>query len=104
MDKRVIRNFLSLPEKVGKKSPRYQPVEFFFYANSEERAANLAIDLARTGYEIYPIHHSGDKWAIVGCTSFIPINEDDLTDWAGTMCALATKHGVEFDGWGMLMP
>jgi regulator of RNase E activity RraB len=104
MYKKIVRSFLSLPGKVGKKNPRYQPVEFFFYAGSEDKASNLAIELAKKGYEIYPIDHSGEKWTVVGCTSCIPINEDDLTYWAETMNELAGKYAVEFDGWGMLIP
>jgi regulator of RNase E activity RraB len=95
---------LAVMRKFGLRTKEKQEVEFFFYADAEDNASNLAIDLSKLGYEIYAVEKSGGngKWSVIGCTKPIPIAEGPLTKWAEAMESLAQQHRCMFDGWGTL--
>jgi regulator of RNase E activity RraB len=103
MYREIINRLLSLSGKYGGKSGHDQSVEFFFYADTEDRAGNLAIELTKKGYEVYQVEKSGKKWSIIGCTSPILISENNLTKWSEAMNDLANEFGAEYDGCGMLI-
>lgn len=80
-----------------------QQIEFFFYADTEDKGSNLAIELSGMGYSVYGIDKSGDNWSIIGATPMMRVDEETLTQWGEAMYALADKMDALFDGWGMLM-
>ena len=55
LNSRVVRLF----HKHGGKS-ECKPVEFFFYTDTEDKAANLAIELSALNYEIYGVSKGDD--------------------------------------------
>jgi len=99
----IVRRILTLTKEYSGKTDHTQSVEFFFYANTEDKACNLAIELRRLDYEVYCIDKSTDKWSVIGCTPPISLNETRLTEWGESMYELANEHGIEFDGWGKLI-
>jgi len=103
MYRRVIKRMLSLSKKHGGKISHMQQVEFFFYADTEDKGSNLAIELSGMGYSVYGIDKSGDKWSVIGATPMMTVDEDTLTKWGEAMYALADRIDVVFDGCGMLM-
>ena len=103
MYKKAVKRILSLSKQYGGKQGHLQQVEFFFYADSEDKGSNLAISLSQLGYEIYGVEWSGDKWSIIGATLLMKIDEATLTEWGEAMYSLADKMDVLFDGWGMMI-
>ena len=100
---KVVNKMLSLSKKYGGKTGHLQQVEFFFYADSEDKGSNLAIELSKLGYHVYGVEKSVDKWSIIGATPLMKIDEESLTKWGGAMYALANEMEVFFDGCGMLI-
>ena len=78
-------------------------VEFFFYADTEDKASNLTIELSKLGYTVYQVDKSENKWSIIGATPLMKIDEATLIEWGEAMYSLADKMEVLFDGWGMLI-
>lgn len=101
MYSKVVKRLLSLSKKYGGKTGHLQQVEFFFYADSENKGSNLAIELSKLGYDIYGVEKINDSWSIVGATPLMKIDEVTLTKWGAAMYALADELEVLFDGWGM---
>lgn len=100
----IVKRWLDLSKNFGAASNQLQPVEFFFYASTENEASNLLIDLHLLEYVLYGIHECEDKrWSVIGATPPISIDEKDITSWVDLMYALAEKHHSVFDGWGMLI-
>jgi regulator of RNase E activity RraB len=87
----------------GLRTKPTQEVEFFFYADNENDASNLAIELHNLGCEIECVDNSAgraDIWLVSGWTSAMPMDEDSLTKWAEAMDKLAASNRCTFDGWG----
>jgi len=103
MYRNVVKRLLSLSKKYGGRTGQLQKVEFFFYADSEDKGSNLAIELFNLGYDVYAVERSGDKWSIIGATIFMKIDEATITSWGEAMYLLADEKEVVFDGWGMLI-
>ena len=100
---KVVKKLLSLSKKFGGKTGQLQQLEFFFYADSENKGSNLAIELSKLGYVIYGVEVAEDKWSIIGTTPLMKADEITLTKWGQAMYALANEMEVLFDGWGMLI-
>ena len=98
---KVVNRLLSLSKKYGGNTGHLLQVEFFFYADTEDKGSNLAIELSKLGYSVYGVERSGDKWSIIGTTTLMKIDEESLTKWGEAMYALADEAEVLFDGWGM---
>ena len=82
------------------------PVEFFFYTDTEDKANNLVIELAKLRYEIYGIYPPTEgipDWSIIGGTIPMFMNEHELTKWCETMNRLGYETDCRFDGWGTLI-
>ena len=47
MYRKAIKQMLSQTKKYGGKTGHMQPIEFFFYADTEDKGSNLAIGLVR---------------------------------------------------------
>jgi regulator of RNase E activity RraB len=103
MYNKIVNKLLSLSKKYGGKTGHLQQVEFFFYADSEDKGSNLAIELSKLGYYVYGVERSVNKWSIIGATPLMKIDEESLTKWGEAMYALAEEIEVLFDGCGMLI-
>ena len=79
-------------------------VEFFFYADKEDDASNIAIELNRMGYKIEVVDRSASdkRWCVSGWTTKIKMDVDNVTDWTDRMEQLAEENNCEFDGWGTM--
>jgi regulator of RNase E activity RraB len=99
----LVDRLLALSKKYGGKTGHLQQVEFFFYADSEDKGSNLAIELSKLGYDVYGVEKSKDQWSVIGATPLMKIDEATLTKWGEAMYALASELEVLFDGWGMLI-
>lgn len=79
-------------------------LEFFFYAPSEDAAANLTSSLRELGYNLYELR--GDALpetiplCVTGCTTLIDDSTEVLVAWYEAMSELAESHGCDFDGYG----
>jgi len=99
------RNLFRLFKQYGGKK-KEGPVEFFFYTDTEDKAANLVIELAKLGYEIYGIYPPEDNkmdWSITGATTFLCMHERELTAWCEKMNQLGFETDCRFDGWGTMI-
>lgn len=82
------------------------PVEFFFYTDAEDKANNLVIELVKLKYEIYGIYPPAEdiqNWSIIGVTTPLLMNENELSKWCETMNRLGYETDCRFDGWGTLI-
>lgn len=99
-----IKKWIELSKNFGASLDELQPVEFFFYAQTENEASDLLIDLHNLGYVPYGVGACDNKrWSVIGATPPISIKESDFKVWVEMMYALADKHNSLFDGWGMLI-
>lgn len=104
MSNDAFRKWLELSKQYGASMEGLQPVEFFFYSQTENEAADLLIDLHNLGYVLYGVGDCGDeRWSVIGATPPISLNEGDFSVWLDMMHAFADKHNSIFDGWGMLI-
>ncbi len=104
--KEVNTRVLELMEHFGTKPDAVQSVEYFFYADREDDANNLAIELHKLGYKIYDVAEPDPQfkqWAIIGCTPKMGMDEDAMTAWTDKMEKLAEENNCKFDGWGTLI-
>jgi Regulator of ribonuclease activity B len=101
-NRRKVKHFKDVGRKFNFADKDFDRVEFFFYANTEDAAANLSIDLSQLGYEIYKTDYKRNPICVSGCTLLIPTDEDSFVQWVTGMEAIAQQHNAEFDGWGML--
>lgn len=101
-NRRKVKAFQDVSRKFNFAEKDVDRVEFFFYAPTEDAAANLSIDLSLLGYEIYETDYQRRPICISGCTLLIPTDEESLVQWATGMEAIAAQHNAEFDGWGMM--
>ncbi len=100
-NRKKVESFRELGRKFNLTEKDFDRVEFFFYAPTEDAAANLSIDLSLLGYEIYETDYRRTPICISGCTLLIPTDEDSFVQWVTGMEAIAQQHKAEFDGWGM---
>jgi hypothetical protein len=92
-------------KKFGGKKQQSE-VEFFFYADSEDKAANLSIALHQLGYTVYGVHPPREpytEWSITGVTPRMPFAEKAMVAWSEEMYRLGYEFDCKFDGWGTLI-
>ena len=77
-------------------------LEYFFYTNSEGKAAALHNALVELGYTgEYGQSASDDSIFVVsGWTTPVTMAKDSALTWTKSMCKLGFQHDAEFDGWG----
>ena len=77
-------------------------LEYFFYTNSEEKAASLAQKLKDLGYEGSHGLSAGKRkeQVITGWTSRMKMDDQTVRGWTDQMCCIGQEHDCEFDGWG----
>jgi regulator of RNase E activity RraB len=79
------------------------PVEFFFFANNQQKATDLAKVLSKMGYTVYSCTtctHDKSLYSICGCTPKMKMADKFMSNWAEQMCKLGFEHDCKFDGWG----
>ena len=77
-------------------------LEFFFYTDTEEKAASLATALNALGYDAasdYAAIADG-TFVVTGWTTKLKMDTAIVVKWTGEMCSLGYSHDAEFDGWG----
>jgi hypothetical protein len=78
-------------------------LEYFFYTNSQEKAASLSIELCEMGYAS-KVQESGPGKKIrvvAGATVPVQMATEKVLEWTELMCTVGFKHDCEFDGWGL---
>ncbi len=77
-------------------------LEFFFYTDTNEKAAGLAKKLAALGYETHqkPSAHDPKQFLITGWTTKLKMSEESVVKWTAQMCDLGRENDCDFDGWG----
>jgi hypothetical protein len=77
-------------------------LEYFFYTNSEDKAAALHKALVELGYSgEYGRSDSDDSiYIVTGWTVPINMSKNSAVSWTESMCRLGFEHDAEFDGWG----
>lgn len=90
--------------KLGMDENDSQQVEFFFYADHQDKANNLAIELSRLGYTVINSEPSAEQkknlFLVSGSTTEIKMDSNHLSEWTTRMSELAHNEGCTFDGWG----
>lgn len=77
-------------------------VEFFFYSQTQVKAALLAAALTALKYEVETVKSAGDENLILvtGWTTKMKMDDGTLERWTEEMCELGYKFDCKFDGWG----
>lgn len=77
-------------------------LEYFFYTNSAEKAAELSKELEAMGYSNQYGESVHDKkiQIITGWSTPISMATKNVVEWTASMCNIGFKHDCEFDGWG----
>jgi regulator of RNase E activity RraB len=77
-------------------------LEFFFYTNTSEKAAELSDNLTSLGYSSsFGTSASNAKEFLVnGWSTPIKMDRCSALEWSALMCELAERYDCEFDGWG----
>ena len=77
-------------------------LEFFFYTDTETKAAALAKALSTKGYSVkHRPSASDDKTRVItGWTTKMHMDEQTVVIWTRRMCKLGFDHDCDFDGWG----
>lgn len=77
-------------------------LEYFFYTNTAEKAAQLATEIAKLSYAV-EYGMSGDEeelFIVTGWTTKMKMTENVVQQWTKQMCELGYQFDCEFDGWG----
>lgn len=90
-----LRNYGVTPQNLLK-------LEYFFYTNTQEKAAALAQKLAGLGYAGSHDHSASDQkqFVITGWTAPMSMDDQTVLEWTESMCDLGHELDCEFDGWG----
>ena len=77
-------------------------LEYFFYTDTDDKAAALASVLSKKGYTAEHGPSAGDKklFILTGWTGPMLMNEATVVEWTRQMCRIGFEHDCEFDGWG----
>lgn len=97
---------LEIVKHFGAKDNSVLAIEFFFYADRQDDASNLAIELHRLGYEIYAVNEPGaisKQWSITGITPKMSADDEAMYAWTVSMERLGINNNCTFDGWGTLI-
>jgi hypothetical protein len=88
--------------KFGVTNESQLKLEYFFYTNTQEKAAALAQKLADLGYTGKFDHSASNKkqFVINGWTERMPMDDQTVINWTAQMCDAGHEHDCEFDGWG----
>lgn len=92
-------------DKINPQPDKALALEFFFYADSQNDASNLAITLHTFGYRIEvadfdKLFPEDNKWIVSGWTTKMKTDIDTITEWTARMETIAKENNCMFDGWG----
>jgi hypothetical protein len=75
--------------------------DFFFYADTPEKAQQLLKELTDLNYEVQQEKAVTDKklFVIKGQTTPMKMMHEVLRKWAVDMCDLGYKYDCDFEGW-----
>ncbi len=92
--------------KYGIKDQTVQKLQYYFYTNTEKKAAALCQGLATLGYQGKYDRSASDKrlFAIIGETSPMRMDGQTVLDWTIRMCDLGQEYDCEYDGWATEVP
>jgi len=93
------RQFLDDLKNNGADLTRSREAVFYFYGKPERLPA-LQVDLERVGFSVRPTKTDPGRIASVNAV----VSESWLREILPVLCELATKHGVEYDGWEASLP
>lgn len=88
---------------MGMNEKESHQIEFFFYADLQDKANNLAIELTRLGCKVElsePSAGMKSKFLVNGLTPEIKMDSISISNWTTLMCELGHKEDCVFDGWG----
>jgi hypothetical protein len=70
----ALKKWLELSKKFGASVEELQPVEFFFYAQTENEASDLLVDLHNLGFVLYAVGEcKEERWSVIGATPPISV-------------------------------
>jgi regulator of RNase E activity RraB len=77
-------------------------LEYFFFTNTDEKAEQLASEIAKLNYTVQHGVSAGDKklFIVTGWTTKMKMADEVVEQWTKQMCELGYKFDCEFDGWG----
>ncbi len=90
----------------GVSEDRTLKVSFYFYTNTEEKAAALTGALQKKGYSAeYNVPLAGyDTFSITGDTGKTQLRQSMMDAWSEEMSRLGYEYDCEFDGWETAIP
>jgi regulator of RNase E activity RraB len=91
-----------LSEKKNSGNKNESKIEFFFYADTVEKAGWLSQELKKLNYEVGfdSLATYKNKLLVTGWTNEMKLTEKVVTSWMTKMYNFARKFNCEFDGWG----
>lgn len=77
-------------------------LEYFFYTDTNAKAAKLAAALQDLGYDASheEVANGDGTFVVNGWTTKIRMDTPVVVEWTKEMCRLGYSHDGEFDGWG----
>jgi len=88
--------------KLNVADDRELKLEFFFYANTADKASMFASELGKLNYSVMNKQSAGDKklFVVTGWTTKMRMTDAIIKGWSKQMCELGYKFDCDFDGWG----
>lgn len=76
-------------------------LEYFFYTDTLEKAAQLAAEMGKLKYAVSHGVSTGDKnlYIITGWTTRMKMSDEVVRKWINKMCETGYKYDCDFDGW-----
>lgn len=77
-------------------------LEYFYYTDTEQKAASLYEALQALGYSGEYGRSASDSsiFIVTGWSTPVLMTEATAVEWTEQMCRLGFEHDAEFDGWG----
>jgi len=77
-------------------------LEYFFYTNTVDKAAQLATEIGKLHYTVEYGEAAGAKkqFIVTGWTTKMKMSTEVVQNWTKQMCELGYQFDCEFDGWG----
>ncbi|MBC7889251.1 MAG: ribonuclease E inhibitor RraB [Ferruginibacter sp.] len=76
-------------------------LEYFFYTNTQNKAAQLAAEMEKLHYTVKHGVSAGDKnlFIVTGWTTRMKMSDEIVRKWTNKMCETGYIFDCEFDGW-----
>ena len=88
--------------KIDVNADKELKLEFFFYTNSLDKAAQLSAELKKLNYASDHGLAAGSKteYLVNGWTTKMKMADEVVKNWTKQMCEIGYKYDCDFDGWG----